>query len=319
MKRRDFIGLLGSTIAAWPTLGRAQSPNRVFRLGHLGNTVPTEALTRETTLPELARLGFVEGRNLIFDARIGEADALPGLMSELVAARPDAVIAIGAPAIAAAGATRAVPIVTFGADPVQLGLAASYARPGGNVTGVVILISQLEVKRLSMLREALPERRRVAVLTSQATALGEGALRQASAGLGVDLMVFSVATPHDYRAAFAAMQAAGVQALLVSATSTFFRDGKQLAELALEARLPTICEWAEMAQAGCLFGYGPNRAALRRRMADQIARIFRGTAPGEIAIEQPVVFEFAVNQRIAKALGVSIPLSILTQAGDVFD
>ncbi len=319
MRRRDFVGALGGAVAAWPTLLRAQAPGRVYRLGHLGNAASTEALTRETTLPELARLGFVEGRNLIFDARVGESDALPGLMRELVAARPDAVIAIGAPAIAAAGATRDVPVVTFGADPVQLGFAGSYARPGGNVTGVVILISELEVKRLSMLLEALPERRRVAVLTSPATALGEAALRKAAAGLGVDLAVYPVATPGDYPAAFAAMKAAGMQALLISATSTFFRDGKQLAALALEARLPTICEWAEMAQTGCLMGYGPNRTALRKRMADQVARIFRGTAPGEIAIEQPTVFEFAVNQRIARTLDVSIPFALLTQADDVID
>lgn len=319
MKRRDFITLLGGSVSAWPSLARAQTPNRVYRLGHLGNTAPTEALTRETTLPELARLGFVEGRNLIFDARVGEPDTLPGLMRELVAARPDAVIAIGAPAIAAAAATRTVPIVTFGADPVQLGLAASYARPGGNVTGVVILISELEVKRLSMLREAMPERRRVAVLTSPATAPGEAALRQAAAGLGVDLVIVSVTTPGEYRSAFAAMQAAGAEALLISATSAFFRDGRQLAALALEARLPTMCEWAEMAQTGCLFGYGPKRVALRRRMADQIARIFRGTPPGEIAIEQPTAFEFAVNQRVAKALNVSIPFALLTQADEVFD
>jgi putative ABC transport system substrate-binding protein len=319
MKRRHFMALLGAFASVRPTLARAQAPNRVYRLGHLGDSAHTEALTRETTLPELARLGFVEGRNLIFDARVGEPDALPGLMRELVAGRPDAIMAVGGPAIAVAGATRTVPVVTFGADPVRLGLAASYGRPGGNLTGVVILISELEVKRLSMLREAMPDRRRVALLTSPATGLGEAALRRAAPGLSVDLTIYPVATPGDYPAAFAAMQAAGAEALLISATSAFARDAKQLAALALKARLPTICEWADMAQAGCMLGYGPNRVALRKRMADQIARIFRGAAPGDIAIEQPTVFEFAVNQRIAKALDVSISLSVLTQADDVLD
>lgn len=280
---------------------------------------PSPLMVRQRTAVQSVPLGFVEGRNLIFDARVGEPDALPGLMQELVARRPDAIMAVGGPAIAVAGATRTVPIVTFGADPVPLGLAASYGRPGVNVTGIVILISELEVKRLSMLREALPDRRRVALLTSPATRLGEAALRRAAPGLSVDLTIHPVATPGDYPAAFAAMRAAGAEALLISATSAFARDGKQLAALALEARLPTICEWADMAQTGCLFGYGPNRVALRKRMAEQIARIFRGAAPGEIAIEQPTVFEFAINQRIAKALDVSIPLSVLTQADDVFD
>lgn len=325
MRRREFISGLGSTAAAWPLVActmpaLAQSPNRVYRLGHLGNSLPSEASARQITLPELAKLGFVEGRNLVFDPRLGESDALPGLMRELLAARPDAVIAVGGAAIAAAGAaTRTVPIVTFGADPIELGLAASYARPGGKVTGVVILASELEVKRLSILLEAAPGRRRVAILTSAATAIGEAAMRKAAAVLGVELLAFAVAAPADYPAAFAAMRAAGAQALVISATSEFYRHGQQLAALALETRLPTVCEWADMAQAGCLIGYGPNRTALRKRMAAQIAQIFGGTAPGAIAIERPTVFEFAVNQKIAKSLELNIPAAVLAQADEVID
>jgi putative ABC transport system substrate-binding protein len=325
MRRRDFLSGFGSTAAAWllvagamPAL--AQTPNRIYRLGHLANSALSEASARQITLPELARLGFAEGRNLAFDARLGESDALPGLMRELLAARPDAVIAVGGAAIAAAGAaTQTVPIVTFGANPIELGLAATYARPGGNVTGVVILASELEIKRLSILLEAVPDRRRVAVLTSTATAIGEAAMRKAAAELGVELLAFPATGPADYPAAFAAMRAAGAQALVISATSEFYRHGKQLAALALEARLPTVCEWADMAQAGCLIGYGPNRTALRKRMADQIAQIFRGAAPGDIAIETPTALEFAVNQKIAKSLNLSIPLAVLAQADEVIE
>ena len=249
-----------------------------------------------------------------------ESDTLPGLMRELLAARPDAIIAVGGAAIVAAGAaSRTVPIVTFGADPIELGLAASYARPGGNVTGVVILASELEGKRLSILLEAVPDRRRVAILTSAATAIGEAAMRKAAAGLGVELLAFSVASPADYPAAFAAMQAAGAQALVISVTSEFYRHATQLAALALDARLPTVCEWADMANAGCLIGYGPNRTALRKRMAAQIAQIFGGAAPGDIAIERPTVFEFAVNQKIAKSLDLSIPPAVLAQADEVIE
>lgn len=325
MRRREFLAGIGSTVAGWPLLAGAmpalaQTPNRIFRLGHLGNSAPSEASARRITLPELARLGFVEGRNLVFDARLGESDTLPGLMRELLAARPDAVIAVGGAAIVAAGAaSRTVPIVTFGADPIELGLAASYARPGGNVTGVVILASELEGKRLSILLEAVPDRRRVAILTSAATAIGEAAMRKAAAGLGAELLAFSVTSPADYPAAFAAMRAAGAQALVISATSEFYRHATQLAALALEARLPTVCEWADMANAGCLIGYGPNRTALRKRMAAQIAQIFGGTAPGDIAIERPTVFEFAVNQKIAKSLDLSIPPAVLAQADEVIE
>lgn len=324
MRRRDFLAGLASTAAAWllvagaiPAL--AQTPNRVYRLAHISNSADSEAFTRQITLPELAKLGFVEGRNLVFDGRVGELDALPGLIRELLAGQPDAVVAVG-PAIGLAGAaTRTVPVVTFGFDPIELGLAASYARPGGNVTGVVILISELEPKRLSLLLEAVPDRRRVAALVPARNGANETALRKVAAGLGVELLIFPAAAPSDYPAAFAAMQAQGAQALVIGATPQFQRDGKQLAALALEARLPTVCEWAEMAHAGCLMGYGPSRTALRKRMADQLARIFRGTSPGELPIEQPIVFEFAINQKIAKSLDVSIPPAVLIRADEVIE
>jgi putative tryptophan/tyrosine transport system substrate-binding protein len=329
MKRREFMAGLGGAAAVWPLVTSpkpllAQTSARVYRLGHISNSIISQNVSREVILPELAKLGFVEGRNLVFDGRVGEPDALPGLMRELLAARPDAIISVGPVLTAVGAATRTVPIVSFGRDPVELGLARSYARPGGNVTGVVILQSELEAKRLSILHEAVPDRRRMAVLVpssaaSAATAAGEAALRKAAAGLGVELLAFPVTAPADYPSAYAAMRAAGAQALLISATSEFFRDGQQLAALALEAQLPTVCEWAEMAQMGCLIGYGPNRTALRKRMADQIGQIFRGTAPGDIAVERPVLFEFALNQKVAKALGIAIPTLVLAQADEVIE
>lgn len=329
MKRCAFIiGLFGGAAAWLLTLSampvQAQTPGRIYRLGHISNSAISEATSRKIILPELAKLGFVEGRNLVFDGRVGDLDAQTSLMRDLLPTQPDVIIAVG-PALAAVGAaTRTVPIVSFGRDPTELGLAQSYARPGGNVTGVVILISELEAKRLSILHEVAPDRRRVAVLVSSAafsgpTAIGEAAMRKAADGLGVELRHFPVAAPADYPAAFAAMRADGAQALLISATSEFFRDGKQLAALALEAQLPTVCEWADMAHAGCLIGYGPDRTALRLRMAAQIAQIFRGAAPGDIAIELPTAFEFALNQKIARSLDLSIPLSVLTSASEVIE
>ena len=318
MRRRKFIAGLSGAVA-FPLAARAQTPNRIYRLGHLANASDSEAFTRQITLPELARLGFVEGRNLVFDGRVGKPDALPGLMRELLAAQPDAVVAVGPAAKIAGAATRTVPIVTFGADPIELGLAASYARPGGNVTGVVILVGELEAKRLSILIEAVPDRRRIAALVPSASGANEAALRKVAAGLGVELLVFPVAAPSDYPAAFAAMRAQGAQALVIGATPEFQRDGKLLAGLALEARLPTVCEWADMAHAGCLIGYGPSRIALRRRMADQIAQIFRGAAPGDIPIERPSVFEFALNLKIANSLGLTVPPSLLARADELIE
>jgi putative ABC transport system substrate-binding protein len=319
MRRRRFIAGLAGTVA-FSLAARAQTPNRIYRLGHLANSSDSEAFTRQITLPELARLGFVEGRNLVFDGRVGEQELLPALMRELLAGKPDAVVAIG-PAIGPAGAaTRTVPLVCFGVDPIELGLAASYARPGGNVTGVVILFKELDTKRLSILLEAVPDRRRVAaLLPAWDRAEREPALRQGAAGLGVELLVFSAAAPSDYPAAFAAMRAQGAQALIIGANPQFQRDGRQLAGLALEAQLATVCEWAEMAHEGCLIGYGPSRTALRKRMADQIAQIFRGVAPADIPIEQPTAFEFGLNLRIAKSLDLAVPSAVLTRADQVIE
>jgi putative tryptophan/tyrosine transport system substrate-binding protein len=326
MKRRTLFGRLAGAAATSLLLAAtlpalAQTPGRVYRLGHLANTLTGETLTREIALPELAKLGFVEGRNLVFTSLVGEPAALPGLMLELLTAKADAVIAIGPAALKVAGAaTRSVPIVGFGADPIELGLAGSYGRPGGNVTGVVILAKELEGKRLSILREAVPNRRRVAALLSTTgNAVTEPALREAAASLGVELLPFTVTTPADYPAAFVAMRTAGAEALAIGATPEFFRDGKQLAALALEAKLPTVCEWAEMAHTGCLIGYGPSRPELRKRMAHQIAAIFRGEAPGTVPIELPVRFDFAVNQKIAKSLDLKIPEGVLLQASEVIE
>jgi putative ABC transport system substrate-binding protein len=317
MWRRNFIaGLIGTV--AFPFAARAQTPNRIYRLAHLATSSDSEAFTRQIMLPELARLGFVEGRNLVFDGRVGEPDLLPALMRELLAGRPDAVVAIG-PALGPAGAaTRTVPVVGHGIDPIELGLAASYARPGGNVTGVVILANELDAKRLSILLEAFPDRRRVAALVPAWGETNAAALRKAAAGLGVELLVIPAAQS-DYPAAFATMRAQGAQALIIGANPQFQRDGRQLAGLALEARLATVCEWADMVHEGCLIGYGPSRTGLRKRMADQIAQIFRGVAPGDIPIEQPTAFEFSLNLRIAKSLDLVVPSAVMARANETVE
>jgi putative ABC transport system substrate-binding protein len=184
----------------------------------------------------------------------------------------------------------------------------------------VILGDELEAKRLSILLEAVPDRRRVAALVQASSASrASEPMRKAAAGLGVELLVFPAAAPSDYAAAFAAMQAQGVQALIIAAHPQFQRDGRQLAGLALEARLPTVCEWADMAREGCLIGYGPSRIELRKRMADQIAQIFRGVAPGDIPVERPTAFKFSLNLRIAKALDLIVPSAVLTRADEVIE
>jgi putative ABC transport system substrate-binding protein len=317
--RRFWLLLL---VLACP-FGASTAGERIYRLGELAVSAASLEITRSVTLPQLANLGFDEGRNLILEERAGAAAALPGLARELLLTKPDVIMAMGSDAIrAATEATTEVPIVMMGASPVEMGLAASLARPGGNVTGVVILAAELDGKRLDLLREAVPRARRIAALLLPSAPLrqaSEREMREVAASTGVELLPFDPAGPEDYPAVFDAMRAAGAQAVVVMAHPAFNRDAALLARLALEAGLPTVCEWAEMARSGCLLGYGPSRSELRHRTAHLVAQIFRGAPPGDLPIEQPTHYEFAINLKTAKALGLTIPQSILGRADEVIE
>jgi putative ABC transport system substrate-binding protein len=302
----------------------AETPGaKVFRLGQLSPSAASAELTRDVTLPELAKLGFSEGRNLVVDSRVGRPSELPGLARAVLAAKPDAIIAIGPDAIRAAqGQTTTVPIVVFGGDPVSEGYAASLARPGGNLTGVVILSAELDAKRLDLLHQAVPSARRAAALMWQSQpnrAASEQRMRAVAAAAGLQLLAFDVAGSADYARAFAAMRAADVEMLVIAASANLYRDTDRLMQLARDARLPTMCEWAHMARAGCLLGYGPSRTELRRRLAYFVARIFGGAAPSELPIETPTLFEFGINLKTAGLLGLTIPSEVLTRADDVIE
>jgi putative ABC transport system substrate-binding protein len=317
MRIAVLLLLLAGPVAAQTTT------EKVYRLAELASSRASLEITRAETLPELAKLGFREGRNLTLDERAGDVTVMEGLARELLLAKPDAIIAIGPDAIrAAATATKTTPIVTFGSDPVRPGFAASFAHPGGNVTGVVILAEQLDGKRLDLLREAAPGARRVAALLLTSLPYHqsiEQEVRAVAVSSGIELLTLDAEGPDDYPAAFAAMRAAGVQALLITGNPTFNRDAALLARLALEMHLPIMCEWAENAQSGCLLGYGPNRSELRRRVAHHVARIFQGTAPGELPIEAPTHFELAINLKTAKLLGLTLPPSLLARADEVIE
>ena len=309
--------------AAFAAAAHAQEPGRTYRLGHLALSNDSLEVTRRAALPELARRGFSEGRNLVVDSRIGPSATLAELARAMIANQPDVIIAIASDSLqAAASVTRTVPIVVFGADPVGMGLAASHARPGGNVTGVVILTAELDAKRLDLLREGVPHARRIAVLLQRNAATrpaSERELRRVAASAGVELLVQDAATADDYAGAFTAMRAAGAQALLIGAHAQFNGDRDRLAALALAAGLPTACEWAVMARAGCLIGYGPDQDDLRRRLARYVAAIFGGARPGELPIETPTRFEFAINLRTARALNLAVPPTIMIQADEVIE
>ena len=281
-------------------------------------------MVRNFQLPELARRGFVEGRNLTLTTHFGPPALMPELARQAIATKPDVVVAVSTVAILAVKETSStVPIVMsfIGEDPIAKGLAVSLARPGGSATGVAMMAAQLDGKRTGLLHEFVPAARRLAILTGRPPRHAEGAeeAQRVAKELGLETDVFYADEPADYVAAFAGMHVTRSEALVIISAPDFFRDAALLSRLALEAGLPTVCEWASMARDGCLIGYGPNFAELWRRPADYVARILRGAKPGELPIEQPALFEFAVNLKTAKALSLTIPESTLQSADEVFE
>lgn len=303
---------------------RAETPGgKVYRLGVLSVSVQSIELTQAATVPALAQLGFVAGRNLSVISRVGTGERMRTLASELLVEKPDVILAVGWEAIGAArAATTTVPIVFFGPDPVRLGYAESLSRPGGNVTGVLILATELDGKRLQLLYEAVPGARRAAALArpnSPNRPLSDRDMRAVAAAAGRELRIFEVARASDYAAAFAAMRGAGMDALAIVADPEFYRDTAELARRAREANLPTVCQWAEMAAAGCVLSYGPSVIGLRRRIAEYIARLFNGAKPGDLPIEQPAKLELVVNLNAARALGLTIPEAVLLRADRIIE
>ena len=325
MRRRALLaGLLTLGVVA---KARAQAPGRIYRLGVLGPGDASSWLMspmRTITLAKLAEYGFAEDHNLQVQVHFGSGESLPELAQELVTAQPDVIVAISRSAILAARrATSTIPIVMsfIGEDPVAAGLAANITRPGGNVTGLIMLAPELDAKRLELLREAIPDAQRIAVLISNRAEEDQkkATMETIARRLGAELRFFPVSGPNDYVAAFKSMGAWRAQALAVGSAPELFRDATEIARMAADERLPTVCEWREMASAGCLLGYGPNLVELRHRTADYVVRILNGAAPGDLPIEGPTRFEFAVNARTAQKIGVVLLPSILLRADEVIE
>jgi putative ABC transport system substrate-binding protein len=294
----------------------AQEPGRTYRVGVLVVSPLTAENLRGDFLPRLAQLGFSEGRNLIFDMRLGRVDQLPELARDL-ATGSDVIVAMGwYPVIAARGATRTLPIVTVTDDPTRLGFAQSLSRPGGNVTGIAMIATGGEQKQVELLRDAVPTVRRIAVLTDDPLD-GKRGLRSAMADVGVEVRLFHADRQEEIPAVFAAMREAGMEALWMDETPQF--HDPQVMALALEARLPTVCAYADMVPFGCMLSYSLDLPAVRRRVADYVARILRGESPAEMPIEQPMHFTIAVNLRTARSLGLTLPQTLLVRADEVIE
>jgi putative ABC transport system substrate-binding protein len=304
----------------------AQQPMRVWRLGILSGEPPTESLPVVTPfLDELQKLGYAEGRNILIERRWAEAreQKLPTLAAELVEGNVDVIIAISAASVAAAKqVTTKTPIVMIiNSDPVETGLAASYARPGGNVTGFSPITAELAGKRLELLREVAPAIERVAVLWEPIPAKVPDfkETQVAAQALQLQLQPIEVRGPGDYNAVFSAMAADHPDALLTLGSPTTVIYRSQIIDFAARARLPTMYDKKEFVSDGGLMAYIPSPVEHGRRTAAYVDKILKGAKPGDLPIEQPTRFELVVNLKTAKALGLTVPPSILARADEVIE
>jgi putative ABC transport system substrate-binding protein len=322
--RRVFTTGALAVVAA-PLPARAQAPAKVPRIGVLGGTSPEVSPVLRGFFQRLRELGYVEGRNVVIEGRYygDRLDQLPALAAELVALPVDVILAGAAPAPEAAKrATSTIPIVMGGMhpDPVGSGLVASLARPGGNVTGIALEISEFRGKQLQLLTEAVPRLGHVAVLTDPANPphAGElGGVERAARLLKVRLRVLEVRAPGDFAEAFAVATRERADALLILGGSMFFTHRARLAELAVQSRLPTMHGAREFAQAGGLMSYGADVLASFRRAGDYVDKILKGAKPADLPVEQPTKFDMAINLKTAKALGLTIPPAVLARADEV--
>jgi len=318
--------------AAWPTLTwvgavRAQAPAKVRRIGFLSSHSPAEAAAwLQAFRAGLRDLGWVEGKNISIEYRYtdGKRDRIPGLAADLVRLKVDVIVtSISGDALAARKATSAIPIVMVAAlDPVAMGLAESLARPGGNVTGLSQLASELVGKRLELLKEMVPKLSRVAVLwNSRGTPsrLGWKELQLPARQLGVQLHSLEVRSPDDFDKAFEDATSARAGALFILPHPVIGLNLKRIAGLAAKNRLPSIFHVSEFADAGGLLTYGPDRDDLYRRAATFVDKILRGAKPSDLPVEQPTKFELVINMKTARALGLTIPQSILLRADRVIE
>jgi putative ABC transport system substrate-binding protein len=321
VKRRGFITLLGGTVAAWPLAVRAQQG----RLPVVGVLRPIPKDVDQFVEPfrrYMRAIGWEDGRNVrfLFVWAEGRNERAPALAEQLIAQNVDLIVTFGDPAIRAAQrATQVIPIVGMTDDMVGSGLAASMARPGGNTTGVSILSPELDVKRLEILHEFVPQARRIAALADPSTFSNGAQLASAARELGVQLVVFEVQNPADIGGPLDAIAAAGVEAVTVLASPQLNAARHVIIDRTRIARLPAIYQFPETAEEGGLLSYGPRVLLCFRHVVTLVDKVLRGTKPADLPIEQPTKFELAVNLNTAIAIGITIPPTLLLRADEVIE
>jgi putative tryptophan/tyrosine transport system substrate-binding protein len=329
MRRIGLAVVLAVSLSLASLAVEGQSAAKIFRIGLLGSSSPTAPEASriwEAFFQGLRELGYVEGQNILIEGRFygNRTERLPALAVELVRLKVDVIVAQGPPAPEAAQrATSTIPIVmTVHQDPVGSGLVASLARPGRNVTGLSVLSTELVGKRLQLLKEAVPGLSRVAVLWDPTHPTATLQLREAEVAarsLKVQLQVLEARAPSDLAGAFSTMTNGRAGGLIFLGGLMFFVERTRIVELAAQSRLPAIYGSKENAEAGGLMAYGPNLRESYRRAATYVDKILKGAKPAELPVERPTKFELVINMKTAKALGLTIPQSVLQRADQVIE
>jgi len=326
MNTKMIICLVAAVLLFSDSFAQAQQATKVPLIGFVTLGGPEAAPDIEPFRRGLRELSYIEGKNITIEYRFaeGKLDRLPDLVAEFVRLKVDIIVAAGGtPAILAAkNATSTIPIVfpTAG-DPVALGIVASLARPGGNITGLTIRVPEFGGKRLELLKEVVPRVRRVAVLGQEANAAHALELKEiqpAASALGLELHHIKVQSPNDLEGAFSKMTGTIRATALFLQPAVFFRDNRErIVDLATKSRLPSITGDKWWVEAGGLMSYGPDGVELYRRTATYVDKILKGTKPADLPVEQPKKFEFIVNLKAAKQIGLTVPPNVLARADKV--
>jgi putative tryptophan/tyrosine transport system substrate-binding protein len=325
MNRRELMLLLGGAMIAPHGLRAQQKPMLVIGWLSSASTVPTGPFMAAFH-QGLSELGYVEGENLTIEFRGAEGryDRLPGLAADLIGSKVDLIVTLGggSSALAAKNATSTIPIVSVVGDPVAAGLAASLARPGGNLTGVSIMATELVPKRLELISELAPQAGVIALLVNPNNPGTEAMIRdvqEAARGKGVQLHILKAATESEIGTAFATLIQLRAGALLVGNDPFFFSRSEALVARAARHAVPAIYEWREYPELGGLISYGPSLTGVYRQLGIYVGKILKGAKPADLPVEQPTRFELVVNLATAKALGLTVPPSILARATEVIE
>ena len=325
MNYKCFCVALGAMFLFFSIPANAQQQTTIPRIGFLITSSPSAIAPRMDAFRQgLRELGYVEGKNIVIEPRHaeGKLDRLPALAAELVRLNVHVIVTSGPTAThPAKGATSTIPIVmTFDDDPVGSGFVASLARPGGNITGLSTLAPEISGKQLELLKEIVPRLNRVAVIgtsTRQGTAQSLKELELAAGAFAVKVQYLDIPNPQDIETAFRAAGKERADALLVLQSPVFNAQRAQIADLALKSRLPTTYPRREFVEDGGLMSYGASISDLDRRAATYVDKILKGTKPADLPVEQPTKFEFIINLKTAKQIGLTIPPNVLARADRV--